>query len=120
MEILPLPQSSTKQTEKRNIWIEHHQSPSKVDELNELTEMLYDLVVNVKFKKYSNEFQAKLKEDIRKIANESKMFIAVDKTTNFYKVTKEKHDELLKKEINKDYKKTDWLISKTSQNQIKK
>jgi hypothetical protein len=81
--------------------------PPRVDELDELRDMLYDLVVKVEFKKHSNEFQEKLKEDIKNIAKESKMFIAADKTTNFYKVTKEKHDELLKKEINKDYKKTD-------------
>ena len=81
--------------------------PPKVDELNELKDMLYDLVVSIKFKKHSNEFQSKLKEDIRNIARESKMYIAADKTNNFYKVPKELHEELLKKQIQKDYKKTD-------------
>ena len=81
--------------------------PPKVDELNELKDMLYDLVVSIKFKKHSNEFQSKLKEDIRNIARESKMYIAADKTNNFYKVPKEMHEELLKKQIQKDYKKTD-------------
>ena len=79
--------------------------PPLVAELDELQDMLYDLVVGIKFKKYSNEFQNKLKKDIKKIATENKIFVAADKTTNFYKVTKEKHDELLEKEINKDYKK---------------
>ena len=31
----------------------------------------------------------------------------MDKTNNFYKVPKEMHEELLKKQIQKDYKKTD-------------
>ena len=69
--------------------------------------MLFDLVVGIKFKKHSNEFQTKLKEDIKNIARENKMIVAADKTNNFYKVTKEKYGELLEKNINKDYKKTD-------------
>ena len=35
------------------------------------------------------------------------MLIAADKTTNYYKVDKAKHKELLMKHINKDYKKAD-------------
>ena len=69
--------------------------------------MLYDLVINIKFRKYSNRFQKQLKEDIKKINDEQRMIIAADKTTNYYKVTKENHDELLKKHINKDYRKAD-------------
>ena len=69
--------------------------------------MLYDLVIGIKFRKYSNTFQKHLKEDIKKIVDEERMFIAADKTTNLYKVTNDKHDELLKKQINKDYKKAD-------------
>jgi hypothetical protein len=78
--------------------------PPKVDELQD---MLYDLVVGIKFRKYSNQFQKQLKEDIKKIVDEKRMFISADKTINLYKVTKEKHKELLNKHINKDYKKAD-------------
>ena len=76
--------------------------PPKVAELDELQDMLFDLVVSIKFKNYSNAFQAKLKKDIKDIAMENKMFIPADKTTNFYKISKETHDELLDKNINKD------------------
>ena len=81
--------------------------PPKVAELDELQDMLYDLTVNIKFKNFSNQFQNKLKHDIKEIAKERRMFIAADKTTNFYKVTKEKHSELLDKNINKEYKKAE-------------
>ena len=40
------------------------------------------MVVGIKFKNYSNEFQDKLKEDIKNIAKESKLFVTADKTTN--------------------------------------
>ena len=79
--------------------------PPLVAELEELQDMLFDLVVGVKFKNHSNDFQNKLKKDIKNIANEKKMIIAADKTTNFYKVTKEEHEELLERHVNKDYKK---------------
>ena len=42
---------------------------------------------------------------MKTIETESKMFIPADKTRNYYKLTKEKHDELIQKHITKDYKK---------------
>ena len=81
--------------------------PPNVAELHELQDMLYDLIIGIKFRKYSNQFQKKLKEDIKNISEEEKMLIAADKTTNYYKVDKAKHKELLMKHINKDYKKAD-------------
>ena len=72
--------------------------PPRVAELDELKNMLYDLVIGIKFRKYSNTFQKHLNEDIKKIVDEERMFIAADKTSNFYKVTNDKHDELLQKQ----------------------
>ena len=42
-----------------------------------------------------------------KVKSDSKMYIAADKTTNYYKVDKDEYDQLLQKHINKDYKKTE-------------
>ena len=106
MAIISLPKSNPKQPKERNIWIQHN-GPPKVAELVELQDMLYDLVVGVKFKNFSNEFQTKLRRDIKNIARENKVFVAADKTHNFNKVSKENHNELLEKEINKEYRKTD-------------
>ena len=86
--------------------------PPKVDELDNLQNMLYDLIINIKFRKHSSQFQNKLKDDIKEIVKEKRMFIPADKTTNFYKVTKEKHTELLEKSINKEYKKADGNVVK--------
>jgi hypothetical protein len=81
--------------------------PPLVAELDELQDMLFDLVVGIKFKNHSNDFQNKLKNDIKTIASEKKMIIAADKTNHFYKVSKEQHDELLERQVNKEYKKAD-------------
>ena len=38
------------------------------------------------------------------------MYISADKTTNFYKMDTNTYNELLKKQINKDYKKTNMEV----------
>ena len=61
---------------------------------------------NSKFKAHKKHFQHKLKEDSNKVKSDPKMYIAADKTTNFYKMDDDTYNELLKKQIKKDYKKT--------------
>ena len=77
----------------------------KIKELQKLEDGLYDIVKNVKFRKFSNTFQRKLKEDRIRIKNESKLIIPADKSSNYYKLTKSENDELLAKEVHKHYKK---------------
>ena len=67
---------------------------------------MYELVRDIKFKAHKNAFQHKLKEDVTKVTNDPRMYIAADKTTNFYKVDEHTYNELLEKHIHKDYKKT--------------
>ena len=60
---------------------------------------------NITFKNYNNSFQTILKNDAIRIKTEPKLVIAADKTSNFYKLNKDDHDELLEKHVTKDYKK---------------
>ena len=76
-----------------------------VDQLKDMEEKLIDLVGNIETKHVKNEFQDKLKQDSDKIRNDKKLFIAADKTTNYYKLDKETHKTLLDKHVTKDYKK---------------
>ena len=77
-----------------------------VPELKEFENGIYDLVKNVKFKKYApNNLQSKMKNDILDMNNNEKVYVAADKTTNFYKLNPETHKELLENNITKDYKK---------------
>ena len=80
-------------------------APPNCSELDQLKDMLYDLVVGVKFRNHSNHFQNNLKRDIRRIEADNRMLIAADKTTNYYHLDKIEHDALLEKSLNKDYKK---------------
>ena len=63
------------------------------------------MVKNVEFKKVPNSFQNQLKSDINNIKNETKVYMKADKTTNYYKVDVEKAEELVEKEVHKEYKK---------------
>ena len=67
---------------------------------------MLDLVKSVEFNKKTNPFQEKLKKDVAIINADSKLFIAADKTSNYYKISVEDHAKLLEDDITKDYKKT--------------
>ena len=79
----------------------------KIKELEKLEDSLYDLVRNIKFRKYSNNFQRVLKSDKVKIANEPKVIVPADKSPNFYKLEKTDYEDLLSKQVHKNYKKAD-------------
>ena len=50
-------------------------------------------------------FQTKLNTDIKEIKNETRVYVAGDKSTNFHKMAPQKYTELLEKSIHKEYKK---------------
>ena len=76
-----------------------------VAELKDFENELFDLTKNIKFKDFNNNFQTKLKKDVKDVEKETKLIIKADKTTNHYKVSHEDYSELLQKNITKDYKK---------------
>ena len=76
-----------------------------VPELKEFEDGLLNIIQTIKFNNVSDEFQNKLKEDIKGINNEKNVYIKADKTTNFYKISPEDYTKLLEKNIQKEYKK---------------
>ena len=66
---------------------------------------LTDLVKNVKFGRKPNHFQQQLKKEEKKIKSDPLLLIKADKSNNYYKMESEKYNELLEKEIQKEYKK---------------
>ena len=63
-----------------------------VPEVKGLETAMYELVKNVKFKQnVTNTLQNTLKENIREMNRDDRMYVAADKTHNFYKVTKENY-----------------------------
>ena len=53
------------------------------------------MIQSTKFTQVNNPFLKKLKDDIKLIKNETKLLIATDKTTNFYKLETSSYNDLL-------------------------
>ena len=81
--------------------------PPQMDNLKPFEEDLVRLIKNIKFKKVSNQFQAILSNDIKKIKNSNEMLISANKTRNLYLLEKDQYDKLLRENITKHYKSTD-------------
>ena len=83
-----------------------------VKELKQFEDSLYDLV-NVKFKQSpSNTLQNTLKQNITDMINEERVYVPADKTHNFYKIAKDAYNNLVAKNVEKDYKKCSENIIK--------
>ena len=70
--------------------------------------------------KINCEFQDKLNSDIKGIKSPRKTLTPADKISNFYKINKEKYEQLLHNSITKTYKKANPNITKTINEQGKK
>ena len=80
-------------------------NPPPVEELKEFENSMLKMVQSTKFKHINSPFLNKLKDDAIKIKNETKLLIAADKTTNFYKLEPSAYNDLLEQNITMSYKK---------------
>ena len=80
-------------------------NPPPVEELKEFENSMLKMIQSTKFKHINSPFLNKLKDDAIKIKNETKLLIAADKTTNFYKLEPSAYNDLLEQNITKSYKK---------------
>ena len=55
---------------------------------------LLNLVKNIKFRKIQSNFQTKLNEDVKTIHKSKKTLTQADKTSNMYKLSKDKYNNL--------------------------
>ena len=76
---------------------------------------------NVKFRKYKpTTLQSTLRKDIKNMRNDEKMYVAADKTSNFYKTAPENYNTLLENNITKEYKKDNKrIVEKVNKNDKK-
>ena len=81
---------------------------------------LFKIVEKIKVRKINCEFQDKPNSDIKGIKSSRKTLTSADKTSNFYKITKEKYEQLLHNSITKAYKKANSNITRTINEQGKK
>ena len=66
---------------------------------------LIKLVKEIKFRKVKNQFQNKLKDDIKKVRSSNETLTPADKTSNVYRLEKEEYKHLLTNAITSTYRK---------------
>ena len=81
-------------------------TPQQVPELMNFEKELISIVRKLKFRKFTNQFQSKLKEDITTINASDKIYVNADKTSNIYKLSNEQYKTILNNSITSTYKKT--------------
>ena len=77
-------------------------NPPPIEELKDLEDDMLKMIQSVKFKQGNNPFLNKLKEETDHIKSEPKLLIAVDKTTNFYKLEPSTYNDLLEKKTSRN------------------
>ena len=85
-------------------------SPKQVKKLSAFEKELMAVVKDITFRNAKSDFQTRLQEEIRLIHNSKKTMTFADKNSSIYRLTKEKHNKLLRNEITSKYKKTNTKI----------
>ena len=80
-------------------------SPSQVKELIQFENDLLQLVKDVDFRETRNDFQDRLKRDIKSMRTSGKTLTPADKTSNMYRLSKEEYNQLKKNAVTSKYKK---------------
>ena len=85
----------------------------KVKDLQKLEDGMCEMVRQIEFKKFSNSFQRKLKEDRTRIMNVNRVIVPADKSSNHYELDVSEYKDFLRKDVHKHYKKaTDEDVAK--------
>ena len=85
-------------------------TPAQVMEMVEFEKELIDFVRKVKFRKNTNQFQYKMKQDTKNIVQSNKVYVPADKTSNMYLMSKEQYDKHLVNANTKTYKKSNDTV----------
>ena len=91
-----------------------------VNEVANFEKNMMVLVKNIKFRKINNNFQQKLKDDIKNIKSINKVFVPADNSINIYKLENEQYSELLRENVTKTFEKSNFNKVRNIKNKAKK
>ena len=77
--------------------------PPQHKNLMEFEDDLQKMISTMQFRRVKNDFQNRLKNDIRSIQSFKKVFVFADKTRNIYQMEKSNYKKLLTDNITKTY-----------------
>ena len=81
---------------------------------------MYDMIRNLQFRKYTNDFLKKLDDDVQKINSCNNLLVFADKTNNTYELTRDKYNKLLHDNITKSYQKAEPAVKKSIDQEAKR
>ena len=87
--------------------------PPQNNDMEKLEDDVLLMIKNIEFRRVNNDFQSKLKDDIKKISSSNNVFVFADKTANMYELSKDQYDKLLRDNITSTYRKTNDSIIKS-------
>ena len=79
--------------------------------MNELADFEKDMMLmvkNIQFRKINSNFQQKLKKDIKDVKFINKLLLPPDKSRNIYKLGNDQYRKLLRENVTKTYKKSNF------------
>ena len=88
--------------------------PGQVKEMVQFENDLILLAKNLQFKKVSNDFQKRLKSDMKAMQESGKTLTPADKTTNMYRLAPEEYSRLKHNAVTSKYKKASTKIKENS------
>ena len=88
--------------------------PPQYNDLMDFEDDLHKMISNVQFRIVNNDFQTRLKNDIRSIHSSEKVFVFANKTKNIYEMEKSHYEKLLTDNITKTYKQSNNNVYKSS------
>ena len=95
-----------------NYGFKSDRTPPQNKHLNGFENAMYDMVKNTEFQGNRNNFQSKLKDDLKKVKTSGKIMVFADKTANMYEISKDDYVKLINDNVTKTYQKT-TLSTKT-------
>lgn len=84
-------------------------TPPAIEEMKVFETRMEETIKNIKFRPSNGAFQQQIRRDVRNLRKEEKVFVKADKTTNYYKMEPGTYQNLLDKNIQKSYKKTEAI-----------
>ena len=91
-----------------------------VNEVVSFEKNMVVMVKNIKFCKRNNNFQQKLKDDIKNIKSINKVFVPAENSRNIYKLENEQQSELLRENVTKTFEKSNFNKVRNIKNKAKK
>ena len=95
----------TKQSKKETFGSKSTRTPPDIEKMKVFETKMIWVIENIEFSKYTNDFQRKLKKDIKSATENTNLTVKADKTTNYYQMKPTDYQSLIDKNVQKAYKK---------------